>query len=161
MSTYHFLAGVVTAPFLLCSSFPHNESLNSIYSQILSQHFANPEYRFHASIGRLVNSVVAASLAVHHKCSQVFLPTAVKFHYIFNLRDLSNVFQGLLFSSNDCLTQPTDLVRLWMHEAQRVYGDKLTEEKDIDAFYKIQVDVVKKNFDVSVRSSGGGGEGAF
>ncbi|XP_034234645.1 dynein beta chain, ciliary [Thrips palmi] len=128
-------------------SFPHNESLNSIYSQILSQHFSNPEYRFHASIGRLVNAVVTASLAVHHKCSQVFLPTAVKFHYIFNLRDLSNVFQGLLFSTNDCLTQPTDLVRLWMHEAQRVYGDKLTEEKDIDAFYKVQVDVVKKNFD--------------
>ncbi len=45
--------------------------------------------------------------------SQVFMPTAVKFHYIFNLRDLSNVFQGLLFASNECITTPTEITRLW------------------------------------------------
>lgn len=36
-----------------------------------------------------------------------------------------------------------------MHESQRVYGDKLTDEKDADAFMKIQIDIVKKSFDVS------------
>jgi len=80
--------------------------------------------------------------------SQVFLPTAVKFHYIFNLRDLTNVFQGLLFSSGECLAAPSDLVRLWMHETQRVYGDKMADEKDIELFFKIQTDIVKKNFEV-------------
>lgn len=63
--------------------------------------------------------------------------------------------QGLLFSSMDCLTQPTDLVRLWMHESQRVYGDKLTDDKDSDAFMKIQIDIVKKSFDVSTQGSKG------
>lgn len=47
------------------------------------------------------------------------MPTAVKFHYIFNLRDLSNVFQGLLFASNDCIGTPTEIVRLWCHETHR------------------------------------------
>lgn len=80
----------------------------------------------------------------------MFLPTAVKFHYIFNLRDLTNVFQGLLFSNTECLTVPSDLVRLWMHETQRVYGDKLADEKDIELFFKIQADIVKKNFEVNI-----------
>ena len=75
------------------------------------------------------------------------MPTAVKFHYLFNLRDLSNVFQGLLFSTNECINTPTDIVRLWAHETQRVYLDKLADGKDIDVFEKMQKDYMKKSFD--------------
>lgn len=96
-------------------------------------------------ITELCGNIVQAALQLHHRCAQVFLPTATKFHYIFNLRDLSNCFQGLLFSGNECLQAPIDFVRLWMHETQRVYGDKLTDEKDIETFSKLQLDILKKN----------------
>ncbi|XP_049878702.1 dynein beta chain, ciliary [Pectinophora gossypiella] len=128
-------------------SFPNNDALNNIYHSILSQHLANPELRINPQIAKLSSNVVAASIALHNKVSQVFLPTAIKFHYIFNLRDLSNMFQGLLFSTNECLVNPSDLIRLWLHETHRVYSDKLTEDKDIDAFLKMQVDLCKKNFE--------------
>ncbi|KAK7573934.1 hypothetical protein V9T40_011125 [Parthenolecanium corni] len=128
-------------------SFPGAESLFMIYNSILSQHFSNPDYRIPYAVGRLCKSVVTASIALHNKASSVFLPTATKFHYMFNLRDLSNLFQGLLFSTGECLTCPADLLRFWMHETQRVYGDKLTDDKDIDNFTKIQIDALKKNFD--------------
>ncbi|XP_043280362.1 dynein beta chain, ciliary isoform X1 [Venturia canescens] len=126
-------------------SFPNSDSLTTIYASILAQHLANIEHRFPQSVTDMCHNIVQASLQLHHRSAQVFLPTATKFHYIFNLRDLSNCFQGLLFSGNECLQAPTDIIRLWMHETQRVYGDKLTDEKDIDNFMKLQLDILKKN----------------
>lgn len=55
--------------------------------------------------------------------------------------------QGLLFSTNECLNTPTDMIRIWLHECQRVYGDKLIDDKDIDSFTKMQTDIVKKSFE--------------
>jgi dynein heavy chain len=37
--------------------------------------------------------VAAATIELHQMVANTFLPTAVKFHYQFNLRDLSNVAQ--------------------------------------------------------------------
>lgn len=40
-----------------------------------------------------------------------------------------------------------DLVRLWVHESQRVYRDKFVGKADLEAFDKIIRDVVKKVFE--------------
>ncbi|XP_023295612.2 dynein beta chain, ciliary isoform X2 [Lucilia cuprina] len=132
---------------VLAVSFPGAESITTMYYSILSQHFTNAEQKFNPIVTRMSGNIVAATLALHNKSSQIFLPTAIKSHYIFNLRDISNVFQGLLFSSTDCLPTATDLIRLWQHETQRVYADKLIDEKDIDSFTKMQHDIVKKSFE--------------
>lgn len=58
--------------------------------------------------------------------------------------------QGLLFSTPECLKQPQDLVKLYLHESDRVYRDRMVEEMDYEAFDKIQREMVKKCYDVSV-----------
>ncbi|NXL59531.1 DYH17 protein, partial [Chordeiles acutipennis] len=125
-------------------SFPGQEALLSVYSTILAQHLALQGMA--PAVQKLQAQLVAAALALHQKVTCTFLPTAIKFHYLFNLRDLSNIFQGLLFSTPQCLKSPMDLVRLWLHEAERVYGDKLVDEKDQKSFGKILEDTCKKFF---------------
>ena len=44
-----------------------------------------------------------------------------------------------------------DLVRLWMHEGDRVYRDKLVEDKDMENYDRIQQDITKKIFEVCFR----------
>ncbi|OXB61088.1 hypothetical protein ASZ78_013651 [Callipepla squamata] len=125
-------------------SFPGQDALLTIYSAILAQHLALQKVPL--TVQRLQAELVAAALALHQRVTTTFLPTAIKFHYLFNLRDLSNVFQGLLFSTAECLQSPMDLVRLWLHEAERVYGDKLIDDKDQKSFGKMLTDTCKKYF---------------
>ncbi|KAG5679915.1 hypothetical protein PVAND_009451 [Polypedilum vanderplanki] len=126
---------------------PQIDQMYDIYYQILTQHVSNPTNKFHSNMNRICEPIINAALNLHLRMSQVFMPTAIKFHYIFNLRDLANIFQGMLFSTGDTCNDPTTLVQLWVHEASRVYCDKLVDQQDIEAFHKIIGDVVKKNFE--------------
>ncbi|KAJ3051836.1 hypothetical protein HK097_007152 [Rhizophlyctis rosea] len=124
-------------------NFPSVESLQSIYLQILAAHLKP----FPNAIQKLAEKLVTGALLLHKKVAGTFLPTAVKFHYIFNLRDLSNIFQGLLFSNKDTLKEPIDLVRLFLHETSRTYGDKMVDDTDRQQLWKLQEEIVKKTFD--------------
>lgn len=58
--------------------------------------------------------------------------------------------QGILFASPECLKGPSDLIRLWLHESSRVYGDKLIDTKDCDLFQKKLLETAYKYFEVSL-----------
>uniref|UniRef100_A0A8C3PC88 Dynein axonemal heavy chain 11 n=1 Tax=Chrysemys picta bellii TaxID=8478 RepID=A0A8C3PC88_CHRPI len=127
-------------------NFPSADALNTIYSKILGFHFQR--HVFNPSVLKNAPAMIQAAIWLHQTMVQNFLPTAVKFHYIFNLRDLSNIFQGILFATPECLRQPNDLVCLWLHESSRVYGDKLVEPKDCHFFHKKLIDTAhNKLFD--------------
>ncbi|XP_071882010.1 dynein axonemal heavy chain 9 isoform X5 [Anas platyrhynchos] len=126
-------------------SIPGQDALSRIYSTILMQHLTSGN--FSGAVQKSAQQLISLALGLHQRVAATFLPTAIKFHYIFNLRDFSNIFQGLLFSTPECLKQPQDLVKLYLHESNRVYRDKMVEEKDYGTFDKIQLEVVKKFYD--------------
>ena len=126
---------------------PGEDALFSIYNSILSGHLLNSSNKFIKPVQNMCASFVKATVQMHMRCIQCFTPTAFKFHYIFNLRDLTNVFIGVLFCNYETITNEKEFGRLWAHETQRVYRDKLSDEKDIDTFDKSQIDIMKKNFE--------------
>lgn len=55
----------------------------------------------------------------------------------------------MLYATGDAVNNNINmLVRLWMHESTRVYGDKLVDSKDQKEFDKLLQEVVKKGFEV-------------
>jgi dynein heavy chain, axonemal len=71
---------------------PSDQDLNLIYGSILRNHMSE----FPGSMQKLTNVVLEATISVLKEVSKVFLPSAVKFHYNFNMRDLANIFQGIV-----------------------------------------------------------------
>ncbi len=63
---------------------------------------------------------------------------------------LSDWFQGILFCTSECLKTSQDLLKIYLHESNRVYRDKMVEDKDFDIFDKLQSEMVKKFYEVRV-----------
>ncbi|KAJ6660734.1 hypothetical protein lerEdw1_017360 [Lerista edwardsae] len=125
--------------------FPGADALATIYGTIINMHFQRGG--FGCSILKSVSTLIQAAMVLHQKMTQNFLPTAIRFHYVFNLRDLTRIFQGMFFATPECVRFPIDLVHLWLHESSRVYSDKLMEEKDIELFNKVLIDTAKRYFE--------------
>ncbi|KFW03432.1 Dynein heavy chain 9, axonemal, partial [Fulmarus glacialis] len=72
-------------------SIPGQDALSRIYSTILMQHLTSEN--FSGAVQKSAQQLIAVALGLHQKVAATFLPTAIKFHYVFNLRDFSNIFQ--------------------------------------------------------------------
>ena len=49
---------------------------------------------------------------------------------MFNLRDVSKIFQGVTSVKQATLNSPETLIKLWVHEFQRIFEDRLINETD-------------------------------
>ncbi|KAK6632535.1 hypothetical protein RUM43_013303 [Polyplax serrata] len=95
-------------------SLPSGDALYSIYEKILTGHLTYPASKFNPALLKIVASLVNVAL------------------------------QGILFSTPECLPGPNSLIKLWLHEANRVYCDKLVDEKDIKTFQALILETVRK-----------------
>jgi dynein heavy chain len=72
--------------------------------------------------------------------------SAVRFHYVFTLRELSAVVGGLLRMTPGAFgAHPLKAARLWAHECERVYADRLVTDADVATFSALRAAVVKKH----------------
>ena len=98
--------------------------LDQIYRQILESHLRT----FDPTIAPLAPKFIQATIELF-RCiadSPQFMPSARKFHYQFNMRDVSKIIQGIMLSKNSLYrAAPMKMYRLWAHEAERVFEDRM------------------------------------
>lgn len=128
----------------LAMDFPGQDSLMKIYGTFVTGHFK----KFNSDVQEMGTKVLQAALALHEKVAATFRKTAVNFHYEFTVRHLANVFQGLLMSTPDDFNNCTKMARLWLHESERVYADRLVSAGDLETYNKAACSIAKKYFSI-------------
>lgn len=99
-----------------------------IYGKISSGHFC-VERGFKPEVVERASHFPRMTRILWEKTKAKMLPTPAKFHYIFNLRDLSRIFQGLLRADSKVLNTAELVLALWKHECDRVLPDKLISDE--------------------------------
>jgi len=101
---------------------------------------------FGSAVKSLSGAAVAATIDVFNTVSASLLPTPLKSHYTFNLRDSSKVFQGMSGASGETVKDKDAFVRLWMHECQRVFHDRLISDEDRNWFVTMAAEKISDHF---------------
>ena len=132
-----------TRHFQMLSIPPASEEvLQSIFGSI----FAGFSSIFPEEVKGATKKVVAATIEVFNRTREVMRPTPAKSHYTFNLRDVSKVFQGLLMVGPKECQGIESLTKLWAHECQRVFHDRLIDSKDKLLFTTMLQECVSRFF---------------
>jgi len=126
---------------------PEKEILNTIYLQVFQNHLQ----QFDNSFNNYARKVVDATSTVFNgiALSAQFMPTAKKFHYQFNLRDFTKIIQNVLqIEPSPYQKNPLGLARMWAHECNRVYLDRLIMPEDIAKYNEFMHNAMKEFSDL-------------
>ncbi|XP_052128978.1 dynein axonemal heavy chain 8-like [Frankliniella occidentalis] len=109
-------------------TLPSNSSLDQIFGVICRGYFCRS--RFRKAMVEFMPTLVELTRVFWQRVKSRMLPTPAKFHYVFNLRDISRIWQGILTIQDAELRDKTTALKLWRHECTRVIADKLTTAED-------------------------------
>jgi len=92
------------------------------------------------------NIAVAATIDLFTQFNKNMLPIPSRFHYLFNLRDVSRVMQGVLMTEPASVVNAKVFTKLWLHECQRVFHDRLIDEGDRRYFKDLSMELLQTKF---------------
>jgi len=141
-------------------TLPSVASINQIFGSMIKAKYSPDDPGKIQEVWAVTDTLVEITLEIWNMVKAKMLPTPAKFHYLFNLRDLSRVFQGFFTAAigrNDADnnndpraagTVRTELIalQLWKHECMRVFSDKLVDYNDKNWFSGAVDKVLENHF---------------
>eukprot|EP00043_Microstomoeca_roanoka_P013217 m.129292 g.129292 ORF g.129292 m.129292 type:complete len:4796 (-) comp15694_c0_seq1:72-14459(-) len=122
-------------------TLPANVSIDLIFQTIGSGWFCT-ERGFTPDVADMAKQLVYLTRKMWQDTKAKMLPTPAKFHYVFNLRDVSRIWEGMLLVKPAECQSVKSLLNLWKHECTRVLADRFTEKKDVQWFQQRILSVV-------------------
>lgn len=133
---------------LINLTFPNPETITRIFGTMLKQKLE----RFTMEIREICQLITLSTIYLYNAINRKMLPTPNKSHYIFNLRDISKIFQGLLRASSELQTTKAHFLRLWCHESFRVFSDRLVDDPDQDWFLNTINETLGEYYEITFHS---------
>ncbi len=92
--------------------------------------------------------ITRATVDAYFRITADLLPTPLKCHYTFNLRDPSKLIQGMMAIHVQTLKKEEDLLNLWLHEAARCFRDRLINDSDKEWYNRMISEKMKAHVGV-------------
>ena len=119
-------ASLVSQPRELSLTYTHRTQVKRIFGTLVNMKLQG----FGDEIKPLADLMTQATMDLYGIITTELLPTPAKSHYIYNMRDLSKVFQGVLRADRQFVDSKDAMTRLWVHECFRVFHDRLIDDSD-------------------------------
>ncbi|XP_027976203.1 dynein heavy chain 8, axonemal [Eumetopias jubatus] len=120
--------------------------------RLIGSGYFDPCRKFKLEVCEMIANLVSAGRVLWQWTKVKMLPTPSKFHYIFNLRDLSRIWQGMLTIKAEECDSISVLLSLFKHECNRVIADRFITPEDEQWFNIHLVRAVEENINPDVTS---------
>lgn len=80
--------------------------------------------------------VVDLSMRLYKELKETpeFMPTPIKSHYLFSMRDITKVYESMVRTNSLSFKQDVDIIKLLAHESMRVFMDRLISKEEKNLF---------------------------